>query len=39
MEMPNSALGALVKGTKIEIFCWEVIKSGEFNFLLPPFPQ
>jgi len=31
--MLKSALRALVKKAKIEILCWEMMKSGEFNFL------
>jgi len=31
--MLKTALRALVKKAKIEILCWEMMKSREFNFL------
>jgi hypothetical protein len=31
--MLKRALRALIKRTKIEIICWEVMKCGQFNFL------
>jgi len=32
-EMLKSALRTLVRGTKIEILCWNMVKNDEFNFL------
>jgi len=29
----KSTLGVLVKGTKIKIFCWNIMKTDEFNLL------